>query len=202
MAYPAPLEDLVRAFERFPGIGRRTAERLALHVLRDEPARELGPAIERAVSDTRRCQVCGNLDESDLCAICADEERDATVVLVVEEPRDVEAVERASCYTGRFHVLMGSYNPAAGVEPEHLGLPRLVERLRSGEIRELILGTDPDREGEATALLILETLERAGLQLKVTRLARGLPAGSALEYLHRGVLEDALEGRVTLRAGH
>lgn len=189
------------AFERFPGIGRRTAERLALHVLRDEPSRELGPAIERAVRDTRRCRVCGNLDESDLCAICADEERDATVVLVVEEPRDVEAVERAGCYAGRFHVLMGSYNPAAGVEPEHLGLPRLVERLRSEDISELILGTDPDREGEATALLILETLERAGLELRVTRLARGLPAGSALEYLHRGVLEDALEGRVTLRAG-
>jgi recombination protein RecR len=201
VAYPAPLEDLVRAFERFPGIGRRTAERLALHVLRDEPARELGPAIERAVRDTRRCRVCGNLDEAELCRLCADEERDATVVLVVEEPRDVEAVERAGCYAGRYHVLMGAYNPAAGVEPEHLGLPRLVERLRAEGVAELILGTDPDREGEATALLILETLERAGLDLRVTRLARGLPAGSALEYLHRGVLEDALEGRVTLRAG-
>ena len=200
MAYPAPLERLIAAFERFPGIGRRTAERLAFHVLRDPSARDLARAIEGA-SATRRCGVCFNVAETDPCAICADDERDATRVLVVEEPRDVEAVERADVWRGRYHVLLGALNPADGTEEKHLTVRGLLARVASGEVSEVVLGTDPDSEGEATALLVLEALDSAGAPVRVTRLARGLPAGSAIEYLHKGVLEDALEGRIALRRG-
>ena len=199
MAYPKPLERLIGAFERFPGIGRRTAERLAFHVLRDPEALELADALKDAAANTRRCAACHNVTERDPCVICADAERDRTQVLVVEEPRDVEAVERSGAYRGRYHVLMGAWNPAEGTEERHLTVRALVQRVRAGGIAEVILGTDPDSEGEATALLVLEAIDQAGLEPRVTRLARGLPAGSALEYLHRGVIEDALAGRVALR---
>ncbi len=201
MAYPKPLERLIEAFERFPGIGRRTAERLAFHVLRDPEARELADAIRVAARDTRRCSECCNVTEGDPCAICADATREAGRLLVVEEPRDVEALERSRAYHGRYHVLLGALNPADGTEERHLTVGGLVERLERGAYEEVILGTDPDAEGEATALLVLEALDRAGLAVRVSKLARGLPAGSALEYLHRGVIEDALEARVTLRKG-
>ena len=199
MAYPEPLELLVRAFERFPGVGRRTAERLAFHVLRDPEARGLAGAIERAVAQTLRCPVCGNVATRRPCAICSDDDRDATCVLVVEEPRDVEAVERSRAFRGRYHVLMGALQPSQGTQERHLALEPLLERLGGGEVTELILGTDADAEGEATARLILSLVEDQGLAVRVTRLARGVPAGSALEYLHRGVIEDALEGRVEIR---
>jgi recombination protein RecR len=199
VAYPAPLERLILAFERFPGIGRRTAERLAFHVLRDPASRDLARAIDEAAAATRRCRACFNVAESDPCGLCSDPERDARRVLVVEEPRDVEAVERAGVWRGRYHVLLGALNPADGTEARHLTVRGLVERVRREELSEVVLGTDPDSEGEATALLVLEALDAAGLKLRVTRLARGLPAGSAIEYLHKGVLEDALQGRVPLR---
>ena len=199
MAYPDPLEKLVVAFERLPGVGRRTAERLAFHLLRDSRAPELSRAIDRALTDTQRCRSCANVTEHDPCAICSDETRDRASILVVEEPRDVEAVERSGAWSGVYHVLFGALNPADGTEADHLSLPELVARVRAGGVGEVILGTDPDAEGEATALLVLEALEQARLDVRVTRMARGLPAGSAIEYLHRGVLEDALEGRRSVR---
>jgi len=201
MAYPAPLERLIEAFARFPGVGRRTAERLAFHVLRDPEAQGLADAIRAAAAGTQRCGTCGNVASEDPCAVCGDPARDARTVLVVEEPRDVEAVERAGVYRGRYHVLMGALQPGEGVHARHLALEALVERLRTGGVDELILGTDPDAEGEATGLLVLREVDTLERPLRVTRLARGLPAGSALEYLHKGVLEDALEGRVALRHG-
>lgn len=204
MAYPRSLEQLVEAFERFPGVGRRTAERLAFHVLRDPKARLLSGAIEHALAQTRICGVCFNVAERDPCAICSDAERDATTICVVEEPRDVEALERAGVYRGRYHVLMGSLNPAEGTEAAQLSIDALAARVSRERPSEVILATDPDAEGEATAVLVLETLERqarkqAHVAPRLTRLARGLPAGSAIEYLHRGVLEDALEQRRPLR---
>jgi recombination protein RecR len=204
VAYPEPLESLVAAFERFPGVGRRSAERMAFHVLRDPGSRDVARAIEHALSATRRCTTCCNVAETDPCSICADEKRDATTVCVVEEPRHVEAIERSGAYRGRYHVLMGAFNPADGTEERHLTIRRLVDRVKKGAIREVILGTDPDAEGEATALLVLEALEsmgeKAGAEkLVITRLARGLPAGSAIEYLHKGVLEDALAERRPVR---
>lgn len=195
MPYPAPLERLVEAFERFPGIGRRTAERLAFHVLQDPSARELGRRVEEALAGTKRCGRCCNVAEQDPCAICADPARDAGTLLVVEQPRDVEAVERAGVWNGAYHVLMGAWNPVHGAPAEHLTIGHLVRRVAAGGVREVVLGTDPDAEGEATAGLVKEALASSGAEVRVSRLARGLPAGSALEYLHRGVLEDALEGR-------
>jgi len=199
MAYPKPLERLIEAFERFPGIGRRSAERLAFHVLRDPEAAELAEAVRDAAANTRRCGQCHNVTEDDPCALCADPARDASQLLVVEEPRDVEAVERSQAYRGRYHVLLGAFNPAEGTEERHLTVRALVQRLGKGGVREVILATDPDAEGEATAQVVLAALDRAGLRLSVTRLARGVPAGSALEYLHKGVIQDALSGRVALR---
>jgi recombination protein RecR len=200
VAYPAPLERLIAAFERFPGIGRRTAERLAFHVLRDPSARDLARAIEGA-SATRRCRTCFNVAEADPCAICADGARDATRVLVVEEPRDVEAVERAGVWRGRYHVLLGALNPSDGTEETPLPGRGLLARVARGGVAEVVLGTDPDPVGEASALLVLEAHDSAGADVNVTRLARGLPAGSAIEDLHTGVLEDALAGRIALRRG-
>ena len=201
MSYPEPLERLIDGFERFPGVGRRTAERLAFHVLRDPEAQRLSRLVDEAVRDTRRCGRCFNVAEADPCALCADEERDRATCLVVEEPRDVEAVERSGTYRGLYHVLLGALNPADGTRERHLTLEGLIRRVEREGFREVILGTDPDAEGEATALLVLEALDSAGHPVRVSRLARGLPAGSALEYLHRGVIEDALEGRVALRSG-
>ena len=157
MAYPAPLEALVEAFQVLPGIGRRTAERLALHVLRDPSARVLGRAIETAVKDTKRCSICRNVCEQEPCAICSDSKRDARRVLVVEEPAHVESVERAGVWEGRYHVLLGSFNPAEGVDARHLAVGGLIDRLRSDDIEvdEVVLGMDPDKEGEATLLLVL-----------------------------------------------
>ncbi len=201
MPYPPPIEALVEAFQRFPGIGRRSAERLAFHVLRDPEAQALARAIDRAVAEARRCSICFNVTEDDPCPTCADPARDPAVVCVVEEPRHVEALERSGLFRGRYHVLMGAFNPADGTESRHLTLEGLERRVRAGGLRELILATDPDAEGEATAMLVLELVESAGVPgLVVTRLARGLPSGSSIEYLHKGVLEDALEGRRPVRA--
>jgi recombination protein RecR len=200
MAYPEPLEALVVAFERFPGVGRRSAERMAFHVLRDPSTRDLARAIEHALARTLRCSRCCNVAETDPCAICSDPKRDASVVCVVEEPRHVAAIERSGAYRGGYHVLMGAFNPADGTEERHLTLQRLVERVKKTDVREVILGTDPDSEGEATALLVLEALESLGKPgLVTTRLARGLPAGGAIEYMHKGVLEDALADRRPVR---
>lgn len=199
MAYPEPLERLVASFERFPGVGRRTAERLAFHVLRDPTARELAGAIERAVRETTLCRECCNVARRSPCELCSDGERDAALICVVEQPKDVEAIERSRAFRGRYHVLMGALNPAEGSEPGQLFVDALVERVRRGGVDEVILATDPDAEGEATARLVLEALGAAKLAVRVTRMARGLPAGGAIEYLHRGVIEDALEGRIELR---
>ncbi len=199
MAYPEPLERLVASFERFPGVGRRTAERLAFHVLRDPTARELAGAIERAVRETTLCRECCNVARRSPCELCSDPERDAALICVVEQPKDVEAIERSRAFRGRYHVLMGALNPAEGSEPGQLFVDALVERVRRGGVDEVILATDPDAEGEATARLVLEALGAAKLAVRVTRMARGLPAGGAIEYLHRGVIEDALEGRIELR---
>lgn len=201
MAYPAPVESLIKAFEVLPGIGRVTAERLTFHVLRSERSgAELRDAIARVLTDAKRCKECGNVAEQDLCELCGDEGRDAATIAVVEEPRHVEAMERARVFDGRYHVLMGALNPADGTEARHLSIHALLKRVRRGNVKEVILATDPDKEGEATALLVLDALESAGIpDLIISRLARGLPAGSAIEYLHKGVLEDALEDRRAIR---
>jgi recombination protein RecR len=136
---------------------------------------------------------------ADPCGLCSDPARDPASIMVVEEPRDVEAVERSLAYRGRYHVLLGAFNPAEGTEERHLTVGPLMQRLARGAVREVILAMDPDSEGEATVQVVLNALDRARARVVVTRLARGMPAGSALEYLHKGVIEDALRGRIPLR---
>ena len=197
--YPRALERLIEAFARFPGVGRRTAERLAFHLLRvpAEEAEAFEGAVREARSATRRCSTCFNVGESDPCAVCADPSRDRTIVCVVEEPRDVWALEKAQVFRGLYHVLLGSLNPAEGSGPEGLTVEALVRRVREGGVAEVILATDPDLEGDGTALYVADRLR--GFPVRVTRLARGVPSGSAIEYLNRAVLADALEGRREVR---
>jgi len=195
LAFPEPLERLIRALERFPGVGARSAERMALHVLRSprEEVAELAVALRDARLETRRCETCGNVTLRSPCALCADEERDRTVVCVVEGPREVEKLESAGVHRGLYHVLLEGYAPRDGAEPDRQALNDLKRRVRDEGVREVVLATAPDREGEGAALMVLEVL--AGEDVRVTRLARGVPVGARLEYLHGEILAEAFRGR-------
>jgi recombination protein RecR len=178
-----------------PGIGRKSAERLAYHVLRvhTSEALALADAIRSVKENVRQCRVCYNLSESDECAICRDPKRDRSLLCVVEQPRDLIALEQASTYRGLYHVLLGRLAPLEGVGPEHLTIEPLVERVRAGGIREVIMGTNPTLEGDGTALYISNLL--GGLPISITRLARGITSGSVLEFANKEILADALAGR-------
>ena len=188
------VDNLVAQLTRLPGIGSRTAQRLAFHVLstpKDE-ALALATAIEEVKERVRFCRECGNLTEEELCGICLDARRDRTVVCVVEQPVDVISIERTHEYRGLYHVLGGSLSPLDGVEPEHLRIDELLQRVAQGEIREVVLATNPNMTGEATAAYLADRLrDRA----TVTRLASGLPVGGDLEYADEVTLGRALAGR-------
>ncbi len=188
------VDNLVAQLTRLPGIGSRTAQRLAFHVLsatKDE-ALALAAAIEDVKERVRFCRECGNLTEQELCGICLDTRRDRTVVCVVEQPVDVISLERTHEYRGLYHVLGGSLSPLDGVEPEHLRIDELLQRVAQGEIREVVLATNPNMTGEATAAYLADRLrDRA----TVTRLASGLPVGGDLEYADEVTLGRALAGR-------
>jgi recombination protein RecR len=188
------VDNLVAQLTRLPGIGSRTAQRLAFHVLstpKDE-ALALATAIEEVKERVRFCRECGNLTEEELCGICLDPRRDRTVVCVVEQPVDVISLERTHEYRGLYHVLGGSLSPLDGVEPEHLRIDELLQRVAQGEIREVVLATNPNMTGEATAAYLADRLrDRA----TVTRLASGLPVGGDLEYADEVTLGRALAGR-------
>ena len=188
------VDNLVAQLTRLPGIGSRTAQRLAFHVLstpKDE-ALALATAIEEVKERVRFCRECGNLTEEERCAICLDPRRDRTVVCVVEQPVDVISLERTHEYRGLYHVLGGSLSPLDGVEPEHLRIDELLQRVAQGEIREVVLATNPNMTGEATAAYLADRLrDRA----TVTRLASGLPVGGDLEYADEVTLGRALAGR-------
>lgn len=192
------MERLKKEFQKLPGIGARSAERLAFHVLRGsgEEARALSKAVEDVKSRVRNCSVCYNLTEEDPCSICRDPRRDNSMVVVVEHPRDVMQLEETGLVRGQYHVLMGHIAPLDGVEPGDLTIDALIERVRSGEIREVVLGTNPTVEGDGTALYIRSLLENFGV--RVTRLARGVPVGSQIEYATRAMLEAAITGRTEL----
>lgn len=188
------IETLIGALERLPGVGPKTAERLAFHLLRvpvDE-ALGLARAIEAARAAVRSCSVCCNLDAQDPCAICADPGRDPQLLLVVEDPREVERFE-AIGFRGRYHVLQGRLSAFEAVRPEELTFDRLLERVRTAPPAEICLATNPDLEGEGTARVLAERLQPLGC--KVTRLARGLPAGASIAQVSTAILADALEGR-------
>lgn len=190
------LEHLQKQLKGLPGVGYRSAERIALHLLVEQPQKlpELVTALQAAARSVRRCAKCGNLAEEELCSICADERRATGQVCVVENVPDLAAIERSSAYRGRYHVLHGKLSPIRGVAPEDLNLASLVERLTSGEVTELILALSNDVEGEATCHYLTERLP-AGGAVKVTRIGFGLPSGGGVLYADPVTLKSALEGR-------
>jgi recombination protein RecR len=194
-AEPESLARLAEALARLPGIGRRTADRLAHHLVRspEDEALEIADAIRAARARVRPCSRCRAPAEADPCPICADPRRDPGLLLVVETARDLRAIEESGAWRGRYHVLGARLSPLDGVGVDELGLPALVERVREEGLREVCLATNPDLEGDGTALAVASALERAGVA--VTRPARGLPAGGSIQHLSRSVLAEALENR-------
>jgi len=199
---PKSIQDVIDQLARLPGIGPKTASRLAFYLLTkpETDLAQLGNAVLQLRTNLVTCDICYNYAEANPCSICSDTQRLTDVLLVVEEPLDVVALERAG-WTGRYHVLGGVISPINGIGPEQLRVAELIARLRSEAITEMVLGTDPSLEGEATALYIQQQIEKLGHQqpdlakLKITRLARGLPVGSDLEYADELTLQRALEGR-------
>ena len=196
--FPAALERLSEQFARLPGIGSKTAQRLAFQVLSmpQEQAQEFADAILDAKRTVHTCPVCQNLTDQELCGICADSTRDHTTICVVAEPRDVIAMERSREYTGVYHVLHGLISPIDGITPDKLRIRELLTRLQDGKVREVIMATNPTVEGDATAMYLAQLLEP--LKVKVTRLAFGLPVGGSLEYADEVTLFKALENRTAM----
>ena len=195
LAYDGAIQRLIDAFGRLPGIGPKGAQRIAFHLLSasQEEADELASAIEEVKAKIRFCEICGNVCESSPCPVCVDPRRDHGIICVVEEPKDVMSIERTREYRGLYHVLGGAINPMANVGPADLNIPKLLERLGDGEVKEVVLALDPNIEGEATVTYLSRLL--TPLDLKVTRLASGLPVGSDLEYADEVTLARALDGR-------
>ena len=193
--FPAPLENLVEQFARLPGIGGKSAQRLAFYVLNlpEEEARAFADAILAAKETVTCCPVCQNLTAGGLCPICASPRRDHSVICVVADPRDVAAMERAREYDGLYHVLHGVISPMNHVGPDDLHIKSLLDRVAQGEIREVIMAPNPDTEGEATAMYLARLLRP--FDVKVTRLAYGIPVGGHLEFADDATLMRALEGR-------
>jgi len=196
--YEGAIQDLIDELGRLPGIGPKSAQRLAFHLLQAETAdvQRLATALTRVKEQVRFCATCFNVAESEQCRICRDPRRGNELICVVEEPKDVVAIERTGEFRGRYHVLGGAINPLEGVGPDNLRIKELMTRLASGEIKELILATDPNTEGEATATYLALIVKPMGLT--VTRLASGLPVGGDLEYADEVTLGRAFEGRRAL----
>ncbi len=190
-----PIQRLIEAFERLPGIGPKSASRLAFYMLRapDDQVQDLAEAIATLKESIVYCSRCQNLSETDPCAICSDPGRDQHLVCVVEDPLDVVAIERTGAYKGLYHVLHGVINPVEGVGPDDLRMQSLLDRLEREPIQEVLIATNPNMEGEATAMYLARLLHPKGV--RVTRLARGLPVGGDLEYADEITLSRALEGR-------
>ena len=193
--FPASLENLIDKFASLPGIGRKSAQRLAFHVLAlpDGEAKAFADAITEAKANVRCCSVCQNLTEGEICSICASDRRDKSTICVVSEPRDVLSIERGREYNGTYHVLHGVLSPMSHVGPDDIRIKELLQRVAAGEAKEVIMATNPDTEGEATAMYISRLLRP--MEVKVTRLAYGVPVGSQLEYADEVTLSRALEGR-------
>lgn len=188
---------LVNEFARLPGIGKKSAERLAYHVLRvhRNEAMALADAIRDVKDNVRYCQVCYNLAEAELCAICRDPRRERDLLCVVEQPRDLMALEQTGVYRGLYHVLLGRIAPLEGIGPDQLTIDALVRRVREGGFKELVMATNPTVEGDGTSLHISNLLAELPGTIRITRLARGITPGSVLEYANKEILSDALSGR-------
>ncbi len=195
---PLPLKQLIENFAALPGIGRKTAQRLAFHVLDmpEEQAKAFAKAIVDAKSSIHNCKICQNFTDKEICDICSSPERDSSVICVVEDPKDVMAFERLQEYCGLYHVLHGLISPLNGIGPESIRIKELLQRLQSGDVREIIMATNPTIEGEATAMYLSKLLKPLGF--KVSRLAFGIPIGGELEYADNVTLNRALENRTEL----
>ncbi|HWC06111.1 MAG TPA: recombination mediator RecR [Gemmatimonadota bacterium] len=189
------VEQLIEELSRLPGIGRKTASRLTFYLLKQprDSAYRLSEAIQRVKDRIVFCDTCGNIAEGPQCAFCRDPRRDDSLVCVVEEPSDIHVIERSGSFRGRYHVLHGRLSPLDGVGPEALTVERLLNRVREGAVREVILATNPDVEGEATALYVRRALEPSGV--RVTRIARGVPMGGSLEFMDELTVGEALTAR-------
>jgi recombination protein RecR len=189
---------MIDEFAKLPGIGRKSAERLAYHILRVSKAEALGlaEAIRRVKENVRYCEACFNLSEGPRCGICEDPQRDQSMLCVVEQPRDLMQLEQAGVYRGLYHVLLGRIAPLEGIGPDQLTIESLVDRVRGGGFREVIMATNPTVEGDGTSLFISNLLAESGV--KMTRLARGITSGSVLEFTNKEILADALVGRQKL----
>ncbi len=193
--YSETIERLIEQLGRLPGIGARSAERLAFHLLKadKDDALALSDAIRAVKLNVHPCKVCYNLAENDVCSICGDASRDHAVICVVEQPKDLLALESTGVFRGVYHVLMGHIAPLEGIDAEDLTIDALVDRVKAGSVKEVILATNPNVSGDGTALHISSLLARTGVS--VTRLARGLPSGGQIEYSNKGVLSDAITER-------
>ena len=193
--YPKPLEILINELSKLPGIGGKTAQRLAFHILSldEKEVRQLASSLTNAREQMKYCSVCGNLTDTDPCRICSDSSRRQDVICVVESPRDVMAMERIREFNGLYHVLHGVISPMEGIGPEDINLKSLIARLQASDVKELIVATNPNIEGEATAMYIARLIKPAGIQ--VSRIAHGIPVGGDLEYADEVTLLKSLEGR-------
>lgn len=196
--YTRTLNRLIEEFGKLPGIGPKTAERLAFHILNADHSQAiaLADAIRNVKTKIKRCPVCFNLAEKELCSICADPQRDKTMICVVEQPKDIIKLEKTNACKWVYHVLGGHIAPLEGVEPEHLTVDKLVQRVRNKNVKEVIMATNPNVAGDGTALYISSLLKPLGV--KITRLARGLPTGSTIEYASGKILTDAIISRQNL----
>jgi recombination protein RecR len=199
-ALPQPVQNLIDAFSRLPGIGPKTAARLTFYLLKEKSdiATDLAEALTNLNAETGYCQQCHNITLSGqaLCEVCADSRRDDTLICVVEEPSDVIAIERTGVFSGKYHVLLGVLSPIEGIGPEQIKFQSLLERLQKEPVREVIIATNPTMEGDATALYLQKHI--APLGIKVSRLARGLPVGGDIEYADQNTLQRALSGRQSM----
>ncbi|GAA4515360.1 recombination mediator RecR [Brevibacterium yomogidense] len=198
LLYEGALQDLVEEFGRLPGIGPKSAQRMAFYILQSDSVDvdALADALKEVKRRVRFCDICGNVAEDEKCVICKDERRDQTMICVVEEPKDVVAVERTREFRGLYHVLGGSIDPMSGIGPDDLRIKSLLPRLQSGAVTEVVIATDPNLEGEATATYLIRLLSSLGIT--VSRLASGLPVGGDLEYADEVTLGRAFEGRRTV----
>lgn len=197
-AYTESLNKLIEEFEKLPGIGPKTAERLAFYILKAKPneAIALAEAIRDVKNKIKRCEICYNLAEQAVCQICSDPRRDKSLICVVEQPKDVISLEKTGTCKWVYHVLGGHIAPLEGIEPGDLTIEQLIGRVRGGDVKEVIMATNPNMAGDGTALYISSLLRSTGL--KITRLARGLPTGSTIEYASGKMLTDAINGRQEL----
>ncbi len=196
--YSRPLAKLIEEFSRLPGIGGKSAQRLAFHILNmsTKDAKRFADSIIEAKEKIKYCTVCGNLTDVEPCYICTDEQRDKSLICVVENARDIIAIEKIKEYKGLYHVLNGAISPMEGIGPEDINLKGLLERLRTDEVKEILLATNPTIEGEATAMYIAKLIKPLGI--KATRIAHGIPIGGDIEYADEVTLSKAIEGRKTL----